>query len=385
MKLVKLFTCAAALICGATTTQAGPISAGDLVVYRAGTGSAALSSAATAVFVDEYTTTGVFVQSIPMPTAASGTQLPLTASGTATSEGYLNLSKDGRYVVLTGYAAAPGLAGVAATTSAANPRVVGRIDANGAVDTSTNFTSAYSGNNVRSAYTTNGTTIWASGTGTGSTGGVWTTSFGATGGSQVSSSTGVANTRVLEDFLNQLYVSSSSGTNVGVNTVGSGEPTASGQPVSLVVGSASAYDFFFADLDSSVPGLDTAYVADDNANVGGIRKFSLVGGTWTLNNVIGTGADSYRGLTGQVTANGIQLFATRQGGTSQGIVTLTDSSGYNANNNGTANLIVPLPSNTAFRGIDFAPIAVPEPSTWVLAVMALVAAAVVQRRTRLGL
>ncbi|HEY2148784.1 MAG TPA: hypothetical protein VGH32_12665, partial [Pirellulales bacterium] len=180
MKRLTLAFGMVALFLGTLPAQAGPITPGDLLVYRVGTGQATLSSAATPVFVDEYTTAGVLVNSIPMPTAASGTQLPLTASGTATSEGYLNLSQNSQYLVLTGYAATPGTASVASTTSASTPRVVARIDANGNVDTSTNFTSAYSGNNIRSAFSTDGTTIWTSGTGSSSTGGVWTINFGAT-------------------------------------------------------------------------------------------------------------------------------------------------------------------------------------------------------------
>lgn len=79
---------------------------GDLVIYRVGTGATSLSSAATAVFLDEYTATRVLVQSIALPTADSGSNQTLTASGTATSEGLLTLSADGRYLELTGYNAA---------------------------------------------------------------------------------------------------------------------------------------------------------------------------------------------------------------------------------------------------------------------------------------
>ena len=70
--------------------------AGNIVVYRVGAGAAALSSAATQVFLDEYTTAGVLVQSIPLPTATSGMQDALTASGTATSEGLISDSANGR-------------------------------------------------------------------------------------------------------------------------------------------------------------------------------------------------------------------------------------------------------------------------------------------------
>jgi hypothetical protein len=365
MKIKQSLFLAAVLVALPFAAVAGPITPGDLVVYRTGTGQAALSSAATAVFVDEYTKTGVFVQSIAMPTAASGAQLALTASGTATSEGYLNLSSDGHYLVLTGYNAAPGTSGVAGSAAATTARVVGRIDANGNVDTRTNFTNAYDANNIRSAYTSDGTAIWASGAGSAGNGGVWSTNFGATNGTHVN--TTVTNTRVLEAFAGQLYVSSTASANTGVNTVGTGVSPLAGQNISLLVGSTSAFDFVFADLDPGVPGVDTLYLADDGTG-GGIKKYSLVGGTWTLNNVIGTGGDNYRGLTGTVTPSGVQLFATRQGATNPGIVALTDTSGYNANDNGTPSLIVPLPTNEAFRGIDFAP-AVPEPSGFALGIV----------------
>src|SRR4051812_24363275 len=65
---------------------------GNLVVYRVGDGSAALAATATAVFLDEYTPTGTLVQSIAMPTVVSGANKRLTASGTATTEGFLTLS-----------------------------------------------------------------------------------------------------------------------------------------------------------------------------------------------------------------------------------------------------------------------------------------------------
>src|SRR5436190_14750865 len=55
--------------------------AGNLVVYRVGDGSASLNANAAAVFLDEYTASGALVQSIAMPTAVSGSNKRLTASG----------------------------------------------------------------------------------------------------------------------------------------------------------------------------------------------------------------------------------------------------------------------------------------------------------------
>src|SRR5436189_2016020 len=89
----------AAIIC--TFVRTGCLSAqialGDLVVLRDGNGVAPLSNGSQAVFLDEYTTAGASVQSIPMPTSASGSDRAFTSSGSATSEGNLNQSVDGRY------------------------------------------------------------------------------------------------------------------------------------------------------------------------------------------------------------------------------------------------------------------------------------------------
>ena len=81
--------------------------AGNLVVYRVGAGSAALTTASTAVFLDEFTTGGTAVSSLAMPTTAGGGNNPLTAEGTDSSEGLLTRSVDGTQLVLTGYGVAP--------------------------------------------------------------------------------------------------------------------------------------------------------------------------------------------------------------------------------------------------------------------------------------
>src|SRR5205085_10034037 len=103
----------------------------NIVVYRVGDGSATLGSAATAVFLDEYTPAGTLVQSIPMPTSVNGSNKRLTAAGSSTSEGFLTRSSNGQYLVLTGFDADLGTGLVASTSSVATNRVVGRIDPSG--------------------------------------------------------------------------------------------------------------------------------------------------------------------------------------------------------------------------------------------------------------
>ena len=147
--------------------SAAGFAAGNLVVYRVGDGAAGLGSTATVVFLDEYTPSGTLVQSIQLPTAVNGLHRRLTASGTATSEGFLTRSADGNYVVLTGYDAALGTASVAGTASATVNRVVGRVDSLGTVDTTTAISDSFSAGNPRSVTTDAGTNFWVVGSNSG--------------------------------------------------------------------------------------------------------------------------------------------------------------------------------------------------------------------------
>src|SRR3954470_8582522 len=103
--------------------HAAAFTPGNIVVYRIGDGSAALSNLATPVFLDEYSPAGSLVQTVPLPTVAAGANNPLTGSGTATSEGLLTRSTDKAYLLLPGYKTAPGTASITTSTSAAIPRV----------------------------------------------------------------------------------------------------------------------------------------------------------------------------------------------------------------------------------------------------------------------
>jgi len=380
----------AALAAASTGAQAAPFTpftAGDVVIYRVGDGSASLSSAAQKVFLDEYNAAGILIQSVLMPTTVGGGNNMLTASGTATSEGLLTLSADGNFLALTGYNAALGTAGVASTSTSTITRTVGIVNINtGAINTSTTLT-AFSGNNIRSAVTDNGTNIWA----TGATSGIVYTPVGSSGAGTTVSTT-VTNNRQLQIFNGQLYSSDSSGTAVRIGTDGVGLPTTAGQTITNLPGfptTGSPYSFFFADLDNTVAGLDTLYVADDTntAGVGGITKYALVGGSWTSKGTVGTAADAYRGLTGVVTGGNVQLFATRKGGSGAAgggeLVSLLDTSGYNNTLSAGVNLLATAAQNEAFRGVAYITAApVPEPETYAMLLAGLGLLGFAARRRR---
>ncbi|MFM9025630.1 MAG: hypothetical protein ACKON7_09880, partial [Planctomycetaceae bacterium] len=318
---------------------------GNLVIYRVGTGSAGLTTAATEVFLDEYGTNGSLVQSIAMPTTDSGSNQTLTAAGNSTTEGMITRSTDGSFIIATGYDAAVGTASVNGTsTGGASPinRVIGRVAADGTIDTSTT-TTAFSGTSIRSAASDNGAQFWATG---GNTGTVYQALGAAGAGTTVS--TTVTNQRSVGIFNGQLYASNASGSNTRVTAVGTGLPTTAttASQLSGLPATGNANQFFFADLDGS-PGVDTVYLALD---AGTIQKYSLVSGTWTTNGSITAAA--VRGLTGSVSGTTVTLYATAP----TNFWTVTDASGYNATVTATVTSLKTPSANTEFRGIAFAPV-----------------------------
>ena len=162
-----------------------------------------------------------------------------------------------------------------------------------------------------------------------------------------------------------------------------GLPTTAGQTITNLAGfptgtptASSPYAFFFADLSPSVPGVDTVYVADDGVG-GGVQKYSLNAGAWTLKGVVGADADDFRGLTGVVNGGSVSLFATGGGNR---LVSLTDSSGYDGTFASSVTTLATAGTNTAFRGVALLP--VPEPGTWALMLGGLALVAGLARRAR---
>lgn len=388
MKRESLFLAAAgvaASLASVQAVQAVPFTAGDLVVFQVNpTGAtSAPTSAATEDVLTEYTLAGAPLQSIPLPT---------TSSGTASSEGELTLGPTG-YLAVPGYNVAAGTASVASTvpSTTANQRAVNIVDANGNIDSTTLLSDAYSGNNIRSA-TYDGTNLYTAGTaasGSTATAGIRQTTPNATTSTQIESA--FTNTRVVQEVGGNIYFSTGSAT-AGIYEV-AGTPTSSGQTPVLIAAdsssSASPYDFYFTSLTGAgaPTGINTLYVADSTtgstAAAGSILKYSLVGGTWTLNGSVnipgGTGAvaDEITGLAGTTAGAVADLYSSSP----TNIYSYVDASGYDAAPSATTPLsIATAPTNTAFRGIALVPTAVPEPAS--LGLIGLAAGALLARRRR---
>ena len=341
MRLLPLLS--SFLFAAAATAQLNP---GNLVVLRVGDGLNPLSNASQALFLDEFTTSGSFVQTIVLPTAASGANLPIACSGTATSEGNLQLAENGQFLVLGGYGASPGIASIAASSSATTPRVVARIGLDASVDTSTSISNAFSGNNIRSATSTNGIDFFAAGANSG----LQYLTLGATTSTALNTTLPL-NTRTVQIAGGQLYCTSSSGAFLGVSSVGTGIPTTAGQTITALPGMPTAsgpstYDFFFADAN-------TLYLADDRTTLGngGIHKYTLQSGTWTFQyNLNPATTVGCRGLTGVVDNGVVTLFATNTLNGTNELLTVTDvGPGSPFTTVATAGV------NTVFRGVRLLP------------------------------
>lgn len=346
-------------------TDGGPVST-FMVVRLNGTADAgadaAPTSTSTPVFLEERNISdGSLVRVIPMPTAMSGNNQPFTMSGSASSEGQLTTSVDGHTVVLTGFAAAPGVTKIASTsTDGGAMRVVARVDSAGNVDTTTEL-ATFDGFDIRAAATVDGGSFWAVGAGAADAGGnagVQYVMIGSTGASTNILSV-PANTRTVGVYGGQLYMGTSFTPNNGINMVGTGVPTTGGQTATLLPGFAgdagSPYGFSMMDLDASVTGVDTLYVADDSSqgNGGGIQKWVFNGTTWTKIATFTNGTTTgFRGVMATQGTGGVVVIGTTTETNGNSIVKYLDD-GQNTNPTGT--VIATAPTNTVFRGIALAP------------------------------
>ncbi len=323
--------------------------AGRLVVARVGTGTT-LSSAATALFLDEYTTTGTTGISFALPTTTVGNVNRVLGSGTATSDAQLNLSTDGQYLTMGGYDASAGTATVATTGS--NNRVISRINNLGKVETTVlPGTSFYVNNNFRSVTTVDGSRYWTGGTG-GTTGVATVVHQGNTTPTTAATVFNtITNIRTVAIYNGQLYYSTGSGTN-GVYSVGSGLPTTTSTSTGTFL-LTNPYAFYILNRGSNN---FNCYVVAADAT-GPVYKFSSIdnGATWTARGSIAAGAAAY-GIVAQVNGSTVDLFVTTTASSVSTIVKITDTAAFNATIAGTPSTIATAPTNTAFRGIAFAPV-----------------------------
>jgi hypothetical protein len=206
---------------GSRSTARAASPADALDVAQIGDTTTGGTSAATPVYILPVlgldTGQGTTGTPIPLPTAQNGTNAPLTMSGSAGSEGTLELSSNGQYLTVAGYEATPGTAGVASSNTIL--RDVARIDGAGNVDTSTVLKlGSFSGNNVRGAITNDGNEFWVTGAGGNPRGIVYAPLGNVAAATAVASNN--TNARVPVIANGQLYLSTNNNAPPGLYKVG---------------------------------------------------------------------------------------------------------------------------------------------------------------------
>ncbi|BAU44230.1 Ig-like domain-containing protein [Leptolyngbya sp. O-77] len=336
----------------------GQFTANSIVVLRVGDGSAALTNAATAVFLDEYDTNGNLLQSIPMPTAVNGSNRRMTLSGTSLSQGSLTLSVNGQFLTVAGYDAAVGTDDVTKTESAATNRVVALIDGNGVIDTSTRISDGFNRDEPRGVATTDGTEFWVAGVSNNNSGGVRYVSYGSSGTSTQLTTPDRAS-RSLGIYNGQLYLTATGTGFVGLNTVGTGTPTSGSHTLTLrAVAGQLPYEFVLLDRDASIAGVDTLYVADYSGltTSRGIHKFSFDGTNWISRGRYDAG--QIIGLAGKVVGGTVELYGTQVTAANNSLVRIVDTAAFNQNISGSLTTLAVAGANRIFRGVAFSPSAV---------------------------
>ncbi len=419
MKIKKIFGLVAVLaaVTLGMNADAAPFGAGNIVIVRVGDGKQALTNIGNSVFLDEYTTNAIWaaangftpptpVQSIPMPSNGwFGANAPLIMDGTGLGDGELSLSTDGRYLSLAGYGASLGQVtnqSLPSTTTTGLvgqvARVIGLVDGNGHVYTSTTLIDANEdGNDIHTAATLDGTNLWHVGEGNATaTGGKYTTR-----GSMISTQVEEVsrfNSRFFSIFNKTLYYSANhvlgapTNTSAAVNPLGGSLPTSfvnsnflylSGVMGSSITSSpaiGSPWAFCMFNLNGgSAP--DTLYVADNTTNApgeplgksGGVVKYCYIpsSNAWVnFGYIYAEGATGVTGMRNGTNAN-VTLYITEGGTATPGelneLYPYNDPSGYAgfpANNpsgpdaNGNSEPLGPPGVNASLintRGIAFAP------------------------------
>jgi hypothetical protein len=301
----------------------------------------ALGLAAAPVFIEQRNVTdgGLAAPPIALPTVAPDAGAsPFVETGTAIGVG-LARSADGHSLALVGYGAIPGSS--APANNSADSIVVARVDSLGNVNTSTVLSSSAfkTANSLRSAVSADGAEFWVSGYGASPSAGIWYVPYGVNdAGTQVNSSS----TRNLGIFGGQLYGSGDVDAAAELFTVGSGLPDSgvalaalAGLPTMVTASTASPWAFVFLDMVPSIPGLDTLYVAIDNAlpEAGvtmGVQRWSLnaSGTSWSLTATLDLQQDGgatvgFRGLTG-INVGGTATIIASTAETTNRIAVFTD-------------------------------------------------------------
>jgi hypothetical protein len=328
----------------AGNSSAAPFLAGNLAVLRIGDGTETLASSGNSVFIDQFTPNGTLAGSISLPDNDTNA---LLISGSASSEGALTRSPDGRLLLLAGYhLALTNSSSSLANSSATNvPRVLGALDVLGNFALVAATTNQYTTNNIRSGTTDGRGNYWGAGANSG------TFYFGD--GTTNTVQTNIVNSIVIQDINGSLYFSTAKITPGLWKIPGTPTTPVTNAAVFLSAGSkASPYAFA---LNSNAT---LAYLADDTLKgVGGIQRWDFSGGAWKMTyaftSLTNIGA---RGVAVDFSGAQPVIYATTAESSTNRLVAITDTGAAAA-----ATMLATAGVNQIFRGVAFAPDAAVNP------------------------
>ncbi len=366
-----------------TSVFAAAFGSGNIVIYRIGDGSQPVTNLGQTVYLDEYTTNEIVavagcwpsctpltpVQSIMMPTNWVGNQAPLIANGVGQIEGLMTRSVDGRYLIVPGFGATiaqltnltayafPAISSNAdvsgsyttnAVTEADVPRVIGLVDGNGHIYTSTTLTNKdEEGDEIRAAASTDGTNLWFAGADNKV---VKYTTRGSQVSTQVCALTIMEPSRAIGIFGNitggaTLYIdknnafAQATNVNAAYNLISGDALPTNAIPTNFVViasvTNASQMGFAMFNLNNANDGgnmPDTLYLADSAANFytesrnygGAIEKYNYVSGAWQYEGSIG--AEDAFDVAGYQNGQTVTLYITE--GTNAALYYYQDTTGF---------------------------------------------------------
>jgi Immunoglobulin I-set domain/Immunoglobulin domain len=251
----------------------------NLMVIRVGDGAQSLILNGNSMFIDQFKTTGTYVNTVTVPESGSTSMITIGLnnvdggnSGSISGSG-LTRSKDERFIVLAGYNTNIGYASnLKDSTSAAVPRGIATIDSNGQYTlrvADTNF-AGFSQQYWRCGVTDGTNNFW------GGAGAAGTYYFGF-GAPAALIQTNFINLRFMGLFNGDIYCVSAVNGNNGVLKL-DGMPTVASTPTILFPGTTGS-----SDLEVNAAG-NLIYVADDRvaSNGGGVQRYEFDGSNWTL-------------------------------------------------------------------------------------------------------
>jgi len=321
-----------AVACMTNLSLAAPFTTGNLAVLRAES-SSVNNTTCSVIELNPNTA----AQSPSNVIAIDGTTLPnaLRFSGSASSNGYLSNSADRSLLTFTGHKSDDTVANANSLTA----RAVATFGASGGFSIATTYTGT-SGNQTRSATTLDNTTWFIA-----DQVGIYTNSS--------ATPSPAANVRSIKTFGGIVYTLQSSA-GIAVSTVSA----ATGGSIAGLPGlgtDSTAQDFYLISSGINGSTFDVLYLL----TTAGIKKYSLVSGSWTANGSYATVTGF--GLAAEKSGGGAALYlSTGSGSTAaNNVVKVADTAGHNSSISVTTSNNVVLytaPAGTTVKGVAFAPV-----------------------------